>query len=167
MGSARTRLVVGGLVAAALMLPGVGAVSGQTATEPPPVSVDADWHTLGTPPLADGQFELLTLSTLPDTVTGGDVLIAVRGLPADAPLEVAAEGRDVSGVMSSVAASERRGLITGLPEGPSTITATSGDAVPLPADGSRLPATGARSLIVLAAAGAVVGVALRIRRPLR
>lgn len=129
MGSTHTRWALGALIAAVLSLPGVGAASGQTTTEPTPPSVDADWHTLGTPPLSDGQFELLTLSTLPDAVTGGDVLVAVRGLPDDAPLAVAADGRDVSDVMAPVDDGERRGLITGLPDGPSTITATSGPAV--------------------------------------
>ncbi|MDQ2649480.1 MAG: DUF6351 family protein, partial [Actinomycetota bacterium] len=61
-----------------------------------PSSVDADWHTLRTPPLGDGQFELLTRSTLPDMVTGGDVLLAVRGLGPDDDLRVSVDGRDVT-----------------------------------------------------------------------
>ena len=40
-----------------------------------------DLHTRATPALPDGEFELLTLSTFPDTVSGGDVLVALRGVP--------------------------------------------------------------------------------------
>jgi hypothetical protein len=90
--------------------------------------VDADWHTLRTPPLAPGQLELLTLSTLPDAVTAGDVLVAVRGLDAGAELTVTRDGVDVTSRFARQG-SERRGLVSDLPVGPSTLEARSGDQV--------------------------------------
>ncbi|MDQ2651116.1 MAG: DUF6351 family protein [Actinomycetota bacterium] len=94
-----------------------------------PSSVDADWHTLRTPPLGDGQFELLTRSTLPDMVTGGDVLLAVRGLAPDEDLRVSVGGRDVSAAFTTTKDDERLGLVEGLPLGPSTVEARAGDQV--------------------------------------
>lgn len=35
----------------------------------PAANMDADFHTLRTPQLGAGEFELLTLSTMPDTVS--------------------------------------------------------------------------------------------------
>src|SRR5687767_5864272 len=75
--------------------------------------VNADWHTLRTPPLADGQFELLTLSTLPATVTGGDVLMAVRGIDDTDGLTVLRNGQDVTPSFAPLG-DEVRGLVTGL-----------------------------------------------------
>lgn len=89
--------------------------------------VAADPHTLRTPPLADGQFEVVTLSTMPDTVSGGDVLLAVRGLPVNAPLTLTAGGTDVTSVLATLPDGERRGLVTGLPVGETTLVATSED----------------------------------------
>ncbi|HEU5153007.1 MAG TPA: DUF6351 family protein, partial [Iamia sp.] len=91
-----------------------------------PPEVDADPHTLRTPPLAPGQLEILTLSTMPDTVSGGDVLVAVRGLAPDAPLTVTRDGTDVTGVFATLPDGERRGLVTGLTPGENTLAATSG-----------------------------------------
>lgn len=94
------------------------------AGDPGPSEVDADWHTLRTPPLADGQFEVLTVSTLPDMVTGGDVVVAVRGLAEDDDLTATVEGvGDVSDAFAPTG-TERRGLVDGLPLGPSTIVVT-------------------------------------------
>lgn len=97
-----------------------------SAAQTGPATVDADPHTLRTPPLAPGQFEVVTLSTMPDTVSGGDVLVAVRGLAPDAPLTLTAGGADVTGVLTSLPDGERRGLVTGLPLGASTLVAASG-----------------------------------------
>ncbi len=91
-----------------------------------PVSVNADPHTLRTRALAPGQLEILTLSTMPDTVSGGDVLVAVRGLAPGAPLIVTRNGTDVSGVFATLPGGERRGLVTGLVEGRNRLVATSG-----------------------------------------
>ena len=84
--------------------------------------VNADWHTLRTPPLAAGQLELLTLSTLPDAVTDGDVLMAVRGLDVADELTVLRNGIEITDAFT-VVGDERRGLVTGLPVGASTIEA--------------------------------------------
>lgn len=117
------------LVGALAVLAGAGTADARPTvpTQNTPTSVDADWHTLVTPPLADGQFELLTLSTLPDMVTGGDVLVAVRGLgPATRPI-LRAGDRDVSAALQPVdGADEWRGLVTDLPDGPTTLVAQVG-----------------------------------------
>src|SRR3546814_2601315 len=55
----------------------------------------ADFHNLKTPPLAAGQFVLMTLSTLPHTVTGGDVRMAIRGLAPGESYMVTRNGADV------------------------------------------------------------------------
>lgn len=118
--------LIGALVAVA------AAPSPTTAAETdPPLEVDADWHTLATPPLPEGTFELLTLSTLPDAVSGGDVLVGVRGLreAQAAALRVLADGRDVTDAFAPVPGSpgEVRGLVTGLPLGESDLVAEVGD----------------------------------------
>lgn len=87
-------------------------------------TVDADFHTLRTPALAPGEFELITLSTLPDTVTGGDVLVALRGLDAADQFTVSRNGVDVSGVFQRADNGDFRGLVTGLRLGVNTLTAT-------------------------------------------
>lgn len=112
-----------GVVALALVLLASGTAAVPTAAAPAPTEVRADWHTLRTPPLADGQIEVLTLSTLPDTVTGGDVLVAVRGLDDADHLTVTAGGRDQSDAFEAADGGERRGLVTGLPLGESDIVA--------------------------------------------
>lgn len=95
-----------------------------------PAEVAADPHTLRTPALAPGQFEITTLSTMPDTVSGEDVLVAVRGLPADAPLTVTRDGVDVTSAFEAATGRdgqpERRGLVTGLTPGENTLVAVSG-----------------------------------------
>lgn len=100
------------------------------AQDPGPAEVAADPHTLRTPPLAPGQFEVATLSTMPDTVSGGDVLVAVRGLAPGAPLTVTRDGTDVTAAFAAATGrdgqAERRGLVTGLTPGENTIVATSG-----------------------------------------
>src|SRR5688500_13058114 len=52
----------------------------------------ADWFTLATPALDAGQIELLTVSTLPDAVSGGEVLVGVRGLAKGDRLKLAVNG---------------------------------------------------------------------------
>lgn len=86
--------------------------SSQTPVLPPPPPVEtpvpevpveknvlADFHTRATPALLPGEFELITLSTLPDMVTDGDVLVAVRGELAS-PYQVTLNGQDVTEVFS-------------------------------------------------------------------
>jgi hypothetical protein len=99
--------------------PAVGAGDGAGSR-----SVEADYHTLKTPPLADGEFDLLTVSTLPDAVTGGDVLMAVRGLAAEDSLQVRAGSRDVTAAFVRREDGEWRGLVEGLVEGENRIRAT-------------------------------------------
>jgi hypothetical protein len=92
-------------------------------------TVDADFHTLRTPALSAGQFELITLSTLPDTVTGGDVLVALRGLSADDGFTVERNGEDVTERFARQDDGEVRGLVSGLRVGENTLAAFSdGDA---------------------------------------
>lgn len=98
--------------------------SGDPGAPPSGADVNADFHTLATPPLAAGQIELLTLSTLPDTVSGGDVLVAVRGLAGDDRYTVTRNGEDVSSAFSRDAAGEAHGLVTGLHAGINALTAT-------------------------------------------
>lgn len=88
--------------------------------------VVADFHTLRTPALPAGQFDLISLSTLPDTVTNSDVLIALRGLSATAPFSVTRNGTDVSSAFQRLAGGEIRGLVSGLAVGTNTLVATSG-----------------------------------------
>lgn len=87
-------------------------------------TVEADFHTLKTPALAPGEFDLITLSTLPDTVTGGDVLVALRGLSAEDTYTVTRNGTDVSAVFQRADNGDVRGLVTGLREGANTLRAT-------------------------------------------
>lgn len=101
--------------------PGGGPGNGNNDSNP----AVADFHTLQTPALATGQFELITLSALPDTVTGGDVLMAIRGLSTTAPFAVTRNGTDVTAVFTRLEGGEIRGLVTGLSEGANTLVATS------------------------------------------
>jgi len=85
----------------------------------------ADLHTLETPALAPGQIELLTVSTFPDAVTGGDVLVRVRGLQPDDALAVDANGDAVPvAVPVGPSPSDIDVMVDGLAEGENTITAT-------------------------------------------
>lgn len=99
----------------ALAAPGTGVSS---------AGVVADFHTLRTLPLAPGQFEIITLSTLPDTVTGGDVTVAIRGLAPDDAYSVAVNDVDATASFTRVSYAEARGLVSGLVEGENTISAT-------------------------------------------
>lgn len=123
---------VGAAMSAVLMLLGCGSsepVSGGTGNARETRTVEADFHTLRTPPLSAGEFELITLSTLPDTVTGGDVLVALRGLAADDRFKVKRNGVDVTMAFARDESGEVRGLVTGLAEGVNAITAEAdGDA---------------------------------------
>ncbi len=88
-------------------------------------AVFADFHTKRTEALPPGQFELLTLSTLPDAVTGGDVLVALRGLGASDSFTVTRNGQDVSTAFHRLENGEIHGLVTGLNEGENTLVASS------------------------------------------
>lgn len=87
------------------------------------VDVVVDWHNRKTPDLAEGEFDLLTLSTLPDTVTGGDVLMAIRGLAPEDELRVELNGEDVTGRFAQVESGEWLGLVGGLAEGRNEVQA--------------------------------------------
>jgi hypothetical protein len=100
-----------------------------SAVVAPGSEVNADLHTLRTPPLAEGQFELLPLSTMADTVTDGDVLLAVRGLTDEQEdqLVVTRGGQEVTGAFASAGDGEVRGLVAGLAVGENEIVARAGD----------------------------------------
>lgn len=104
---------------------GLGDIAcGETVVADSP-GATADWFTQATPALEPGQFELVTLSTLPDTVTGGDVLLAVRGLDPDDCLTVAVGGRDVTAAFArSESGDTATGLVGGLEEGANRIDAS-------------------------------------------
>ncbi len=106
---------------APLLVAPTAATAGPTE---PAQEVVADWHTLRTPPLAPGQIELVTLSTLPDAVTGGDVLVAVRGLAPDDDLTVTRDGVDVTPAFAR-SGSTATGFVSGLRPGANTLEATS------------------------------------------
>ena len=99
-------------------------------TDPDPVGkesgseVIADFHTLRTTALAPGQFELLTLSSLPDAVTGNDALVGIRGLPAGAAFTVTRNGADVTAAFKRATTGRFKdyyvGLVTGLKPGDAT-----------------------------------------------
>jgi len=82
--------------------------------------IAADLHTLETAPLAPGQIELLTVSTFPDTVTDGDVLVRVRGTQPDDALSLRVNGEPVP--VEQPTGSDQ--LIDGLALGANVITAT-------------------------------------------
>ncbi|AXQ30949.1 hypothetical protein D0B54_20695 [Solimonas sp. K1W22B-7] len=86
--------------------------------------VEADYHTRKTPPLAAGQFEIITLSTLPEAVTDGDVLLGLRGLAAGDTYKVMRNGVDVSAAFARTEGGEVRGLVTGLKKGSNRLAAT-------------------------------------------
>ncbi|HEX2128582.1 MAG TPA: DUF6351 family protein [Solirubrobacterales bacterium] len=91
----------------------------------------ADWFTLATGPLERGQIELLTISTLPDTVSGGEVLVGVRGLTKRDRLKLQLNGRVAKRakptprrVRARSVPGERRVVIRGLRRGINRIRAT-------------------------------------------
>lgn len=70
------------------------------------------------------QIELATISTLPDAVSGGDVLMELRGLRAGDRVAVRRDGRSVTAAFGPLRADgTRRGLVTGLRDGLNRITA--------------------------------------------
>lgn len=112
---------------AALAACGGGGSSGSGATSASRTSnpVIADFHTKRTEALPPGQFELMTLSTLPDAVTGGDVLVGLRGLDSNSEYKVSRNGADVTDAFHRLENGEVHGLVTGLSEGTNTLSATS------------------------------------------
>ena len=124
MSARRTGTIAGRLapLVAAVVLVAGAAPGPARADDAVPGEVTADWHTLRTPPLGDGQIELLTLSTLPDAVTGGDVLVAVRGLADGADLTVTRDGTDVTAAFHRAGATAT-GLVTGLVPGANALEA--------------------------------------------
>lgn len=80
---------------------------------------------------ADGVVAITTLSTSPDDVTGGDVLVQVtvtpKGDQSSTEFDVQAGGTSQSSAFTSTGTDPftAQGLVTDLPEGPSAITATS------------------------------------------
>lgn len=88
-----------------------------------------DLHTRQTPPLPAGEIELLSLSTFPETVSGGDVLVALRGLAEGQSAALTLNGTPISPeLVRDVASGELRTLITGLVPGDNVLTAEVGAA---------------------------------------
>ena len=92
---------------------------------------NADWFTLATPRLGAGEIELLTVSILPDAVSGGEVLVGVRGLAKRDRLRLELNGSPAKRAKPSPRRAavrsipgERRILIRGLRRGRNRITAT-------------------------------------------
>lgn len=78
----------------------------------------ADFHTLATTPLAAGQFEVLTLSSLPDMVTGDDALIGIRGLAEGTGFKVMLNGAtDVTARFKRAGEGRFKGYLIGLVTG--------------------------------------------------
>lgn len=76
---------------------------------------------------AGGQLSLETVSARADYVTGGDVLVRVAGLEADAPLRVLANGRDVSAAFTAdPSGTSATGLVAGLAQGRNLLSASAG-----------------------------------------
>jgi hypothetical protein len=81
------------------------------------------------------ELAVLALSTRPEYVTGGDVLIGISGTDSTDGLTVELDGRDVTDAFATDAspgpdragAPRVVGLVTGLADGPHTITATADD----------------------------------------
>ncbi len=74
------------------------------------------------PQKSSKKIQIRALSTRPDRVTGGDVLVGVRP-PATGALVVALNNRDVSGAFQTVAGSDEMvGLVTGLTVGRNLLT---------------------------------------------
>lgn len=109
-----------------LLLAGCGSSdpSDELASPSAQISVQADYHTLKTALLRPGEFDVLTLSTLPDAVTGGDVVIAVRGLSEDDTLAVTRNGVDVTPMFSRTDDGQWHGLVEDLDDGVNRITAS-------------------------------------------
>src|SRR3954463_7089099 len=92
-------------------------------------SVGASPLTLETGALAPGQFELLTRSTLPSMVSGGQVLAEVRGISDGTVPIVRAGRRDVTGAFAPAEDGISLGLVRGLRRGPTVLRARVGRRV--------------------------------------
>ena len=108
---------------------------GNTPTPPPPPPspvftqefAEVDLHTRGTPPLPAGEIELLSLSAFPGAVSGGDVLMALRGIAAGQPVLLSLNGKTVTPTLThDAAAGEIRFLLSGLGLGTNVIGARVG-----------------------------------------
>jgi hypothetical protein len=85
--------------------------------------VAADYFNQSTPALKKGQIELRTVSTLPEAVTGGQVLIEVRGLSSTDTLRVLRNGRKAKVKVTTPSSGVRRALLSGLRDGSNTVVA--------------------------------------------
>jgi hypothetical protein len=70
--------------------------------------------------------EVTALSTRPRFVTGGDVLVEVGGVPAGADPVLDVGGEQRPGTLAAVGGGRWRGLVEGLPPGPSTVEVAAG-----------------------------------------
>ncbi|HWT93555.1 MAG TPA: DUF6351 family protein, partial [Solirubrobacteraceae bacterium] len=81
----------------------------------------------GAVPAVAGAVEIEVLSSRADLVSGGDALVRVTGVDDPAGLKVTLGERDVSDQFAKRANGRVEGLLTGIPDGASTLTATSGN----------------------------------------
>lgn len=120
------RVLMGAVIASCLSACGSSeppAAAGNGIADGESRTVEADFHSLKTAPRPAGAIDLLTVSTLPDAVTGGDVLVAVRGVGDNDALTVLRNGVDVTPAFSATANETFRGLVQDLAVGSNTITA--------------------------------------------
>ncbi|QQD19774.1 hypothetical protein I6N98_08020 [Spongiibacter nanhainus] len=90
--------------------------------------VEVDLHTYETPPLAEGEIELLTLSTFPETVSGGDVLVAVRGVSEDATPHFSLNGQEIfPDIRHGDNAEQLEAMIVGLQTGDNVLAVEVGE----------------------------------------
>lgn len=75
-----------------------------------------------------GQLTITVLSGRPDMVTGGDALVAISGVPASGALAVSVNGKNVAPTFRPGPGGSLLGLVTDLPLGKTSITATAGAA---------------------------------------
>lgn len=74
-----------------------------------------------------GRLEVEAISTRPEYVTGGDVLVEVAGVPEGEDPMVTVGGDERVGTLEPTGDGRWRGLVDGLPEGSSTIEVSAGD----------------------------------------
>lgn len=86
-----------------------------------------DLHTRQTPALPAGEIEMLSLSTFPAAVSGGDVLVALRGIAEGQAVALNLNGAPISPEMvRDTVSGEIRVLVAGLVPGENTLSAEVG-----------------------------------------
>ncbi|HKY91801.1 MAG TPA: DUF6351 family protein, partial [Nevskiaceae bacterium] len=99
---------------------------GPTPTDADTSPTQADYHTRAIPPLDAGDFAVTTVSSMPDTVTGGDAVVAIHGLAPTAAFTVTRDGDDVTSAFSRAEDGSIEGLVEGLRDGTNHLVVASG-----------------------------------------